>query len=149
VKDALAGRKVRCPDCQAVLTVATAAADADDEAATALLAGPPDPPRPKRLPREDAEDAPRHAVTAARPLPKPTAPARDEPKPRPRKKDRRKERGYSRVTIHPAIITGVLMMIGAVVWFGVGLAGGIIFFYPPILFVFGVGSVIKGFTGRD
>jgi len=41
------------------------------------------------------------------------------------------------------------MMLGAVVWFFLGLAAGRIFFYPPILFVFGIGAVVRGFTGRN
>ena len=36
------------------------------------------------------------------------------------------------------------MILGAVVWFGVGLAGGVIFFYPPVLFVLGLVAVVKG-----
>ena len=42
------------------------------------------------------------------------------------------------------ILGGAAMMIGAVVWFGLGLAAGYIFFYPPILFVIGLGTLIKG-----
>ncbi len=36
------------------------------------------------------------------------------------------------------------MMVGAAVWFFVGLAAGIIFFYPPVLFVLGFIALIKG-----
>lgn len=41
---------------------------------------------------------------------------------------------------------GILMMLGAVVWFVVGLFNGIIFFYPPILLILGLVSMIKGFV---
>lgn len=44
----------------------------------------------------------------------------------------------------PTVGTGSLMILGAVVWFGVGLAGGVIFFYPPVLFVLGLVAVVKG-----
>jgi hypothetical protein len=37
-------------------------------------------------------------------------------------------------------------MLGATVWFVVGLAADRIFFYPPILFIIGLISVIKGLT---
>lgn len=47
------------------------------------------------------------------------------------------------------IALGLLMMLGAVVWFVLGLAADKIFFYPPILFLFGIGSVIKGFLGHS
>ena len=39
---------------------------------------------------------------------------------------------------------GIAMMVGAVVWFCDGLAFDRIFFYPPILFVFGIVAVVKG-----
>jgi hypothetical protein len=42
------------------------------------------------------------------------------------------------------IFSGIGMMVGAVVWFFAGLAFNRIFFYPPILFVFGVVALIKG-----
>lgn len=42
------------------------------------------------------------------------------------------------------VITGILMMVGAVVWFVGGLAAGIIFYYPPVLFVLGFIALVKG-----
>jgi hypothetical protein len=41
------------------------------------------------------------------------------------------------------------MMLAAVIWFLVGLAGGIIFFYPPVLFGLGVISLVKGLSGGN
>ena len=35
-------------------------------------------------------------------------------------------------------------MIGAIIWFGVGWLAGIIFIYPPILFVIGLAAMIRG-----
>lgn len=43
-----------------------------------------------------------------------------------------------------SVIVGILMMVGAVVWFFGGLAFGYIFYYPPVLFVLGLISTIKG-----
>ena len=43
-----------------------------------------------------------------------------------------------------AILGGVGMMVGAVVWFVVGYAAGRIFIYPPILFVIGAVALVKG-----
>lgn len=37
-----------------------------------------------------------------------------------------------------------LMMLGAIVWFVLGLMGGVIFFYPPILLIIGLVSLIGG-----
>lgn len=45
--------------------------------------------------------------------------------------------------MHPTV-SGILMMIGAVVWFVGGLAVDIIFFYPPILFIFGLIQFFRG-----
>lgn len=46
-------------------------------------------------------------------------------------------------------LAGVLMMVGAVVWFVVGQAVGITFFYPPILFIIGLICFIKGLANRN
>lgn len=40
-------------------------------------------------------------------------------------------------------------MLGAVVWFVLGLMGGRIFFYPPIMFVVGMVAVVKGVMGSE
>ena len=48
-----------------------------------------------------------------------------------------------------AMGTGILMMVGAVVWFVVGLMGDRIFFYPPVLFVLGIISFFKGLFGSE
>ena len=43
-----------------------------------------------------------------------------------------------------SMIGGIVMMLGAVVWFVGGLFFDIIFFYPPILFVIGLVAFFKG-----
>ncbi|MFO0943170.1 MAG: hypothetical protein U0930_20735 [Pirellulales bacterium] len=40
---------------------------------------------------------------------------------------------------------GLLTMLGATVWFVVGLAANRIFYYPPVLFIIGLVAVLKGF----
>lgn len=47
------------------------------------------------------------------------------------------------------MLTGILMMVGALVWFFGGLAAGIIFYYPPILFILGLVSFFKGMFGSS
>jgi hypothetical protein len=42
------------------------------------------------------------------------------------------------------IIVGILLMVGAAVWFVAGLAFDRIFFYPPIMFIIGIVAVSKG-----
>jgi hypothetical protein len=156
VKDELAGKKIRCPACKQVLVVPVPElvpepAD-DDEAASYLMAEEPAPKRAAKVRDEDDE-----RITA-----KP--PPREKPKPRPIEDDRpvrkRRERVYYReereqsrfsgLVISPSIVSGVLMMIGAVVWFIAGLAlVDRIYFYPPILFVLGIGAVWRGATGQE
>lgn len=48
-----------------------------------------------------------------------------------------------------ATMGGLVMMGISVVWFFGGLAAGIIFFYPPVMFILGLGSFIKGCLGND
>jgi hypothetical protein len=106
--------------------------------------------------------------------PKPTRPPRleddedDDDDDRPRKRKRRKSldsdpllkdyyrhvakprpRSGPNIAISPAVITGVMMMIGAVVWFVAGWFLGWVFFYPPVLFILGLVAVVKGFMGYD
>lgn len=49
--------------------------------------------------------------------------------------------------LNSTTFAGIAMMVGAAVWFFVGLAAGRIFFYPPILFIFGIVSFFKGLMG--
>lgn len=47
---------------------------------------------------------------------------------------------------HSGFWGGLLAMTVAVLWFAVGLMEDVIFFYPPILFVIGLGAVFKSGT---
>ena len=46
--------------------------------------------------------------------------------------------------IEHGMVGGIAMMVIAVVWFGLGWMAGIIFYYPPILFLIGVFGLLKG-----
>jgi hypothetical protein len=48
-----------------------------------------------------------------------------------------------------SVVTGILMMVGAAVWFFGGLAVGVIFFYPPVLFVLGFIALVKGIMSTE
>ena len=51
--------------------------------------------------------------------------------------------------IDKGVLGGITMMVIAVVWFGVGWMAGFVFFYPPILFLFGLFAFFKGLlTGK-
>ncbi len=55
----------------------------------------------------------------------------------------------SRSGTNGSVLTGILMMVGAAVWFFGGLAFGIIFFYPPVLFVLGFIALVKGIMSTE
>lgn len=51
--------------------------------------------------------------------------------------------------IQKGMVGGIIMMAIAAIWFVVGYAAGIIFYYPPILFLIGLYAFLKGlFTGN-
>lgn len=52
--------------------------------------------------------------------------------------------GYERQGVSKGVLGGVVMLVIAGVWFFAGLAAGRIFFYPPVLAVVGIYSIIKG-----
>lgn len=148
----LAGKRVRCPACQAVLTVPKP--DSEEAAVEFLLAeGPPPTPTPAAKRNPPAEPDERDSYSASPPpLPKPKPEKRsrpDVPKQKRRSRDEGSGWNFPSVAINPSIISGFLMMAGAVVWFVVGLYLGWIYFYPPILFVAGIGAIIRGFRGEE
>jgi hypothetical protein len=49
--------------------------------------------------------------------------------------------------VNSGVLGGVLMIVIAVAWFGLGLMANRIFFYPPVLAVIGLMSVFKGMAG--
>jgi hypothetical protein len=151
VKDEAAGKKVRCPGCNAALAVPKpepeAAPNVDDEAMNILMS---EPARPAAAPAARRYSAPEPAGEPYAPRPSsppPPPPPRPVFKDEPKRKSRRRESGSRGFSINPAIITGLLMMGGAVLWFVLGLSANRIFIYPPILFVLGLINVFRGFSG--
>jgi hypothetical protein len=47
------------------------------------------------------------------------------------------------------VIGGLVVMLVAVGWFVAGLAAGVLFFYPPVMFVLGMITVVKGMMSND
>ena len=153
VKDELAGKKIRCPQCRSILVVLAKKSEADDLVLEVLAADDEDEAnrgssRRAAIQSEPPEVKPvrRRAVEDEEPMPR--------KRPRPRREIRRGgpsvtfERGWFG-SVNAGVIGGVLMMIIAVVWFVVGLACGILFYYPPILFVIGIIAIIKGGLGNN
>jgi hypothetical protein len=157
IKDELAGKKVRCPECKSILAVPEPVdgAEIEFEPEETRKAAAPAPSS-----KVQAAPAPIRKVQPIR-LPDEYTPSRtksdysDEavakPKPKRRKSRAKKESSgwLPGISVNPSIVTGLLMMAGAVVWFFGALALGYLFVYPPIMFCLGIGAVIKGFTGRD
>ncbi len=163
LKDNLAGKKIRCPDCQSVLSVPAQSDDSHDPGFEVL----PDnegheDSSPRRSRRSAIRTEPPEVLPARRrdEEDEPPPPRRrdddDEP-PRPRRPKRSREikRRSPAVSfeqgwfgsVNAGVIGGILMMVIAVVWFIAGLMGGYIFFYPPILFVVGIIAIVKGGLG--
>jgi hypothetical protein len=167
IKDEFAGRKIRCPACKSVLAVPAAEkeAEGDDLMLEVLPADEPEDSRPHRESRRAAIQAELPEVLPVR------SPSRgeenvssirrrrdeeDQPVKRRPKLRREQPRRGPRVafeegwfgSINSGVVGGVLMILIAVVWFIAGLAGGIIFFYPPILFVVGLIAIAKGLAGN-
>jgi hypothetical protein len=46
------------------------------------------------------------------------------------------------------MVGGIIAMLIAVVWFVGGLAVGLVFWYPPILFIIGLIGFLKGMFSR-
>lgn len=128
--------------------------DAEGEAVSLLLADSPtdNPPSPRESQESDitAEEEVREP---RRPSPPPRKSdhiaLKAKPARRPAVERASLRRSGPPIVVNSRIIMGLFMMVGAAVWFFVGLANNIIFFYPPILFVFGIAAVIQGFSGGD
>jgi hypothetical protein len=156
VKDELAGRKVRCPACAQPVAVPRPPSkeDAEDEALNILLEE--EPGGEQAVTAKPVAPPPPVREEAIRPVPPPRPAAPPESKPAKRARRRislgDQSDGSSRggIAVNPEIIVGLLMMVGAVIWFlGAMALLNRIYFYPPILFVLGIGAIIRGFTGRE
>jgi len=163
IKDEFAGRKIRCPACKSVLAVPAAPKEPEDLALEVLRADESEEDRPPpRDMRRSAIQAEPPEVLAARPRPPreegiATVGRRADDRPsKPRPKPRREissraprvafEEGWFG-SMNAGVVGGVLMILIAVIWFVAGLAGGIIFFYPPILAAIGLIAIVKGLMG--
>ena len=157
VADDFAGKRTKCTGCGGPLTVPNPppAEPAEDECEVV------DDPLPvaKAAPvRAVAAPPPASKLGASRwadkPAPRPVAdddeeddrPAKPKKK---KKKHRTSESSGGGVTVSGGVVAGLFMMLGAVVWLVVGLYFGWLFFYPPVLFIIGLISLIKGLMGYD
>lgn len=148
IKDELAGKKVKCPECSTVLVVPKPSAQIEEEDAFEVLSAESEP-ETQHKGRRDRESS---IAAPEQPRPRP-APAQPPKRSRPR--DDSPPQRTSCIAFEPGwfgstnsgVVGGVLMMVIAAVWFFVGRAADRIFIYPPILFCIGIISMVKGFTG--
>jgi hypothetical protein len=81
----------------------------------------------------------------------------EEDRPRKKKKQLKKGKkvekgghfGMERGILNAGVLGGLAAMVGAVIWFVVGLLNDWIFFYPPVLFVLGMVAMIKGIMNKN
>jgi hypothetical protein len=152
IKDELAGRKVRCPECRDILTVPEPdwAREGEEELLDAL---PAEPARRESRRRSAIQTQPSWRETEA----ESSVLTAEPPPPRPRSRplpERERPRREPRVVVeqgwfgntNAGVLGGLLMILIAIVWFVGGLMVGYIFFYPPVLLVIGIIAFVKGLT---
>jgi phage FluMu protein Com len=139
---AAAGKSMKCPKCQAVLRVPAAEPEGFEVVKDDFEVVDEPPPIPK---------PPMASAPKQRPTLKRDHDEEDEDDDRPRKsgKKRKRQREEQSAGASGNMITGILMMVGAVAWFVAGIVWmDRIFFYPPILFVLGLVAMVRGMTGK-
>ena len=124
VKDAFAGQRALCPFCKAEVQVPDQ--EPTDRAGANEYALVHDE-RDDRDYRDDRDDRRRPRLNA----------------------DDEDIRKTPRRGISGGVLSGILMMLGAVVWFFGALALNWIAFYPPVLFIVGLVTFIKGLSGNE
>jgi hypothetical protein len=149
IKDAFAGRRIRCPQCGKVLQVPDLAPGpgAEGDALAALLTEPTEEARavPEETREERIQPALSHrkvetgSLYAVDPRAKASLP---------KSTGRRRvafEKGWFG-SANAGVVGGLLMIAIAVIWFVAGLAVGYIIFYPPVLLVVGIIALVKGLS---
>jgi phage FluMu protein Com len=163
VPGTVAGKKVRCPKCKGVVAVPAPTPQPAPAVTRSQTAAVPKKkkrkvrkrPGPKRndLFSSDEFLSQGEAVASSSGQLPPRKKHGKKKGPKPRlvgtgneapKGPKRVRQSFSDRLLHGGVITGILTMIGAAAWFLIGLAGGVIFFYPPILFIIGLVTCIKG-----
>jgi RNase P subunit RPR2 len=140
-KPHLAGKRVRCPVCQRPLQV--------PEASDASFASQVSPMRPSSADDHFWDELSKPIRTSS-PQTETKSPAAETvlanqllAKARVQQVERDDATGLGGAG---QVFYGIVIMVGAAVWFGAGLLAGIIFFYPPIMFVAGALTMINGFV---
>lgn len=159
-RDGSEGRHLRCPKCENLVVVPfpepppaeePAKSSVEDDAFQLFSSMPDEARQPIRaMPvKSEADSIPRS--------PSPPTPKEDtwrssrqykEEVPEPPLQKKKKNKPASQMNVGQVGI-GLLMIVGAIVWFVLGLAADRIFFYPPVLLVLGIIAMAKGFLGVE
>jgi hypothetical protein len=161
IRDALAGRKVKCPGCGSALAVPAAPEAGPPE----VLPAAPPPRAVTNVPPRPRQEEPLDVLPADAPAGDDAIQAEPPPAgPRPRRRKRRRaprweedrprdverrvpaiafEEGWFGST-NAGVVGGLLMILIAVAWLVIGLAFGRLFIYPFILVGVGVIAIVKG-----
>lgn len=156
VAEQYAGKRAKCPACAGVVTVPVQEALAPEDAAFEMLSADPDPEparalKPAARQWEEPDQTPYPMKSAVAEAPTTKKSDRAIPKFKAQKMQRIEDRKSERsgITISSGVIGSALLMIGAIVWFVLGLAADRIFFYPPIMFIGGLIGLIRGLMGHS
>jgi hypothetical protein len=167
IKDELAGRKIRCPTCNAVLTVPAPeteleVVEEEENEGYELLDENATQKRPRAANESEEEYSRRERRRLAEEKDRREQRREDEREEKRRRKQERQEDVRRQERLHrpcvvddggrhfgtseAGVIGGIVMILIAVVWFVLGLMAGRVFFYPPILAVLGIAAIVKGLT---
>lgn len=143
IPDKYWGKKIRCPQCKEVISVPAAAPLALPGAPGAAASEEVEFLDDDAFLDEGSEaDGLRTAGAAA-----PRVAGAPPSKPDPKAKAGGGAFGMERKMVGSGILGGLALMVGAAVWFVLGLMADRIFFYPPIMFIIGFVALIKGLIG--
>src|SRR4051812_35658919 len=143
VKDALAGKRIKCPACEAALTVPVAEEDIEEVVPVPEKRALTPRGKPRREEAEEEEERPR----GRRRRDEDEEPEEEEEE-RPRKKKRRRERSDSGNSMaFGSIALGLLLIVGSVVIFIVGLMNGVLWYGAAFVLLAGVGAIARGVAG--
>ena len=145
LRDGLAGKRVKCPNCGREHDLPAPEVEADDNNYEVVKNDRPAKPASQRFGQPPLIFPTREPDSTSKCF-HDEAPARPKRK---RRRSRSSSSGYSGISISPGVIGGILMMVGAVVWFVLGLFFGWVFFYPPILFVLGLIRLVASLMGHE
>jgi hypothetical protein len=132
------GKNGKCPACQAIFQVPAAQ--------PAKLAVAPIAEDTPRFSDDDFYDFAAPTTKAASPAATSFPDLASEPPPKIKypKPEENDSFRHEKNGIEKGVLGGIAMIAISLIWFFGGLACGILFYYPPILFIIGVYAVIKG-----